>query len=338
MPLSFSQLEQLWIQAGGPPSVAPTMASIALAESSGNPNAINPTDNNGSQTSWGLWQISNGTHAPVSSTWNSPLTNAQLAVQKFNSQGLGAWGTYTSGSYLHYLPQGSQPLSGSYSGPTGTNASFTSTSNAPTVSLGAIGTVFQQVDRVLNPVTSVKASLLGSFNTSTISMAFTRSLFTIGGLGIMYLGFSTFTKGGSSGGQGALKTFVQYKNAQTRQSELGVKQASQENRAAETANRQERFISGQQSAGERHAADLKARQEQAQLQADMKAKSIAQRRSETLERRKVRAAQGNVAYGSAKRHDRNQSLKELKYWQGQQKAGHPEAAKNIKRLETILAK
>ena len=31
------------------------------------------------------------------------LTNAQLAVQKYNTQGLGAWGTYTSGAYQQFL-------------------------------------------------------------------------------------------------------------------------------------------------------------------------------------------------------------------------------------------
>lgn len=102
----FAQLEQLWIQAGGASVLAPVMAAIALAESSGNPEAINPTDNNGTQTSWGLWQISNGTHNQPDPGILSPLTNAQAAVAKYNSQGLSAWGTYTSGAYQQYLPAG----------------------------------------------------------------------------------------------------------------------------------------------------------------------------------------------------------------------------------------
>ncbi len=104
--LSFSQLEQLWTQAGGAPSMAPLMAAIALAESSGNPDSVNATDNNGTQTSWGLWQISNGTHNPPSPDILSPLGNAKAAVGKVNSQGLTAWGTYTSGAYRQYLPAG----------------------------------------------------------------------------------------------------------------------------------------------------------------------------------------------------------------------------------------
>jgi len=112
--LTFGQLEQLWTQAGGSPSMAPLMAAIALAESSGNPQAVNPNDTNGrggTQTSWGLWQISNGTHQqPVSGILN-PLTNAQQAVAKLHSQGLTAWGTYDSGAYEQYLPGGSSASS-----------------------------------------------------------------------------------------------------------------------------------------------------------------------------------------------------------------------------------
>ena len=103
---TFSQLEGLWISAGGNKAVAPIMAAIALAESSGNPNAINPTDNNGRQTSWGLWQISNGTHnMPVANILN-PQVNAQQAVAKYNASGFGPWGTYASGAYLKFLPKG----------------------------------------------------------------------------------------------------------------------------------------------------------------------------------------------------------------------------------------
>jgi Lysozyme like domain len=78
------------------------MAAIAMAESGGKVQATNPNDNNGTQTSWGLWQVSNGDHtAPPG--WDTALGNARLAVAKLNSQGLKAWGTYTSGKYKQYL-------------------------------------------------------------------------------------------------------------------------------------------------------------------------------------------------------------------------------------------
>jgi hypothetical protein len=107
--LSYAQLERLWIQAGGSKSLAPVMAAIAMAESGGNPAALNPSDNGGTQTSWGLWQISNGTHSPPGPNPLTPLGNARLAVAKYRSQGLSAWSTYDSGAYQSYLHGGVPP-------------------------------------------------------------------------------------------------------------------------------------------------------------------------------------------------------------------------------------
>lgn len=121
--LTYAQLEGAWIRGvsqvyGGRQApggggqyaahvkLAPLMAAIAEAESSGDANAYNPTDNGGSQTSWGLWQISNGDHSSVAANWNDPVMNAELAVRKYDEQGLGAWGTYTSGAYRQYLSPG----------------------------------------------------------------------------------------------------------------------------------------------------------------------------------------------------------------------------------------
>lgn len=138
---SFGQLEGLWINAGGSPALAPIMAAIALAESGGNPQSTNTTDNGGRQTSWGLWQLSDGTHnEPVSGILN-PETNATQAVKKYKSQGLKAWGTYTSGIYRHFLKTGVAPVttglpSGSTSTATGQDAGFTTDIG------GAIGSGF----------------------------------------------------------------------------------------------------------------------------------------------------------------------------------------------------
>jgi hypothetical protein len=106
--LTYAQLEGDWNRAGGPPADAALMAAIAEAESGGDASQYNPTDNAGAQTSWGLWQISTGTHAAPAPNWNDPLENAKLAVAKFRDQGLGAWGTYDSGAYRQYL-QGAVP-------------------------------------------------------------------------------------------------------------------------------------------------------------------------------------------------------------------------------------
>jgi hypothetical protein len=103
------------------------MAAIALAESSGNPNATNPTDNGGTQTSWGLWQISNGTHnQPVANVLN-PQVNAAQAVAKYNASGFAPWGTYKTGAYRQFLPKGTitpsgvAPISGASTGSSGSS-------------------------------------------------------------------------------------------------------------------------------------------------------------------------------------------------------------------------
>jgi hypothetical protein len=112
--LSYAQLEAVWLSAAkgtqyATHTWAALMSAIAEAESGGNPMATNPTDNGGTQTSWGLWQISLGSHDEPSPNWNNPVVNAQLAVGKLQDQGLGAWGTYTSGAYRAYLSGSTTP-------------------------------------------------------------------------------------------------------------------------------------------------------------------------------------------------------------------------------------
>lgn len=111
MGISYAQAEGLWIKAGGDPSVAPIAAAIVFPESGGNPSALNPTDNGGRQSSFGLWQISNGTHTPPDPNWSDPLTNAKLAVAKYKGAGnaFTPWGTYDSGAYKRYLQSGVTP-------------------------------------------------------------------------------------------------------------------------------------------------------------------------------------------------------------------------------------
>lgn len=111
--------------------MAPIMAAIGMAESGGESTATNPHDNNGRQTSWGIWQISNGTHnKPVSDILN-PDVNAQQAVKKFKVQGLRAWGTYSSGAYKKFLKSNVSPIM------TGT----TSTAQNAGYSIPGVGTI-----------------------------------------------------------------------------------------------------------------------------------------------------------------------------------------------------
>ena len=197
---NFGQLENIWIEGGGSSQMAPMMAAIALAASGGNPTALNPNDNNGQQSSYGLWQISNGTHAAPSANWSDPVTNAQLAVQKLSSQGLGAWGTYTSGRYMNYLPTSltsyaegiaSNPkmtgAQGSAAYQNGATASKGST-NVPISGLGADATILAYIDRALNPSYATTSFGVFSLNLSTFGKLMGRGLGVIFGVGILYIG------------------------------------------------------------------------------------------------------------------------------------------------------
>jgi hypothetical protein len=107
---TYAQLQGLWINAGGPKTLAPLAAAIAMAESGGCSAAVNPTDNGGTQTSWGLWQISNGTHAQPVPGILSPATNAQQAVAKYQGAGgFSPWGTYDSGAYKAFYSGSTTP-------------------------------------------------------------------------------------------------------------------------------------------------------------------------------------------------------------------------------------
>ena len=141
--LSYSQLEQVWIQAGGSRAMAPLMAAIAMAESGGWAGATNPTDNGGTQTSWGLWQESDGTHG-----WSyggdpyDPVNNARVAIEKLKSQGLGAWGTYTSGAYRQFLHGNVPPGTGKIPGGKGSGGGGTTTTDFSLGGLlGGLGSV-----------------------------------------------------------------------------------------------------------------------------------------------------------------------------------------------------
>jgi len=97
---TYAELEGLWINAGGSPKIAPVMAAIAEAESGGCSAAFNPSG------ATGLWQILGN---PFPGDAYDPATNAKMAVSKYQSQGLDAWVTYTSGAYKAFLNPGTTP-------------------------------------------------------------------------------------------------------------------------------------------------------------------------------------------------------------------------------------
>lgn len=125
---TYSQLEQLWINAGGSSAVAPVMAAIAMAESGGKSDAVNQNGNG--TTDRGLWQIN--------SIWGNlstfdVTTNADAAVAVYNQQGITAWSTYNNGNYKQFLQGGSVPT-----GTADTAASATPSSTNPGTSLNPI--------------------------------------------------------------------------------------------------------------------------------------------------------------------------------------------------------
>jgi len=114
----------LWINNGGPAALSPVAAAIAMAESGGCSSDLNPDDNNGTQTSWGLWQISNGTHAPPSPNILDPNVNARAAVAKWkDAGGFSPWGTFDSGAYRAFLGGGTPDFTGLGAGADATLAS-----------------------------------------------------------------------------------------------------------------------------------------------------------------------------------------------------------------------
>lgn len=105
MAYSIAQLQQLLIQAGCPSDKVVILAAIGMAESSGNPNAVNNgTGTHSVEYSVGLWQINTLAHKNYSvAQLKDPRTNAQEAVRILRVQGLRAWGAYTDGRYLKYM-------------------------------------------------------------------------------------------------------------------------------------------------------------------------------------------------------------------------------------------
>ena len=94
-----TQLQQLWIQNGGKPAAAPLAASIALAESTGRPDATNQNTNG--STDRGLWQI-NSVHGAQSTYDITGNVKAAIAISN-NGTNWTPWSTFNSGAYKPFL-------------------------------------------------------------------------------------------------------------------------------------------------------------------------------------------------------------------------------------------
>lgn len=195
------QLEALWVNAGGPKGIAPTMAAIALAESGGNPASINPE---GPQHAEGLWQIKGQL---VSGNILDPKVNAANAVAKYNSQGLGAWTTYTEGAYKKYLTSGGGSTLASKA--EGAANSLLGGIFGPGGKLGAEG-----AEKALEPAVEAGGGIVkteeGIASGATSAAEFVKSLTEpstwlrlaegVGGIVLFMIGLKTLTKGTAAAG------------------------------------------------------------------------------------------------------------------------------------------
>lgn len=140
---TYAQIEQLWINNGGPQAMAPIAAAIAMAESGGNDQALNNNPATGDY-SVGLWQTNyyGSLMSGRTQEFGSPQqllndANAQAhsaVVISSNGTDFRPWTTYTHGTYRSDLQSGVSP-SGTGSPAPGSLGGGTSGS-APDVNVG----------------------------------------------------------------------------------------------------------------------------------------------------------------------------------------------------------
>jgi hypothetical protein len=105
--LSFAQIQNYASNAGFSGDDLNTATAIALAESSGNPNAAGDPTLGGS---YGLWQINLAAHPEYTAqALYDPQTNANAAYAIYSAAGgqFTPWTTFNTGAYEAYLQNGS---------------------------------------------------------------------------------------------------------------------------------------------------------------------------------------------------------------------------------------
>ena len=110
--LSTQQIAQGLRQAGFAEDIIPTMTAVTMAESGGNPYAHNPNRETG-DNSYGVLQINmiDGMGPERRAEFGlqsddqlfDPQTNFNAAKKIYDTQGIGAWGAYTNGSYKQHM-------------------------------------------------------------------------------------------------------------------------------------------------------------------------------------------------------------------------------------------
>lgn len=108
--LSMAQILQLAQAAGFAGADLVTAGAVAMAESSGNPNALGDTTIGSGTGSFGLWQINADAHpeyGPNFAQLYNPATNAAAAYAIYSAAGnrFTPWSTFNNGAYVAYLSQ-----------------------------------------------------------------------------------------------------------------------------------------------------------------------------------------------------------------------------------------
>ncbi len=112
--LTAAQVAQLVKQQGFPESVHVTMVAIAKAESGFRTEAIGGPNRNGTYDR-GLFQINDVHKLDRNRLVNDATYNTQMAKRIYDSQGLRAWATYTSGSWRKHENEARQGVAQSAS-------------------------------------------------------------------------------------------------------------------------------------------------------------------------------------------------------------------------------
>lgn len=105
--MTLAQLRSLAAHLGFPDPV--TAAAVAMAESAGNPGAINivanPLPGNAPERSFGLWQINTLAHPQYDEgQLGDPTYNGQAAFAiSSGGRNWTPWSTYTSGAYRAFM-------------------------------------------------------------------------------------------------------------------------------------------------------------------------------------------------------------------------------------------
>lgn len=115
MSYTFEEIAAFLRVAGVPPSDAIKLTAVTTPES-GRADVIQQGQPY-STTGWGVWQITPGDSEPqfgVNDALLNPVNNARAAWAKYQSQGIDAWTTWTSGKAASYIPQSEQAVQTAY--------------------------------------------------------------------------------------------------------------------------------------------------------------------------------------------------------------------------------